>query len=130
MERRPTVDGQAGSDRSVGDIAASTARNTLRARLAEAVGLRRVGDYRGAAVVLRGAIADAEATLGAHAAELVVSLNELGLVGKYGGAFEAAERAYRRAMAIHQRHVPDDDDQTAVLPTIKVPDPRPLPRTH
>ena len=65
-------------------------------------GWREAGDYRRADQMARAGITAVEQTLGPTARELVVLLNELGIINKYRGQFREAERLYQRALAIHQ----------------------------
>lgn len=91
------------------------ARADLLSRLGDARRHRQDGDYAAAADVLRRAVADAEASLGPGAAECGLLLNELGIVGKYAGNFAEAETAYRRALAIMERHGTASADVAAIL---------------
>jgi tetratricopeptide (TPR) repeat protein len=85
-------------------------------QLAEARTRRTAGDYPAAAGCLRRAVAEVENALGPDAVELVVTLNELGIVSKYSGNFDDAERAYRRALLIREHHgLADNADVAAIL---------------
>jgi tetratricopeptide (TPR) repeat protein len=99
--------------------AASPDHTEARRRLVDstihAKSLRLAGDYPAAADVLRCAIDEAEPVLGPDAFELVVPLNELGLVGKASGEFTEAERVYVRALAIHDGHGRSNTTDTAVI---------------
>ncbi|MFC7247501.1 tetratricopeptide repeat protein [Catellatospora aurea] len=83
-----------------------TYRGELASRVARARALQKAGDYPAAAECLRQAITEGESWLGADAHELVVALNELGILCKYSGYFDEAEQVYRRALSIEEAQGP------------------------
>ena len=60
-------------------------------------------------------MADAEATLGPNHASMVPLLNGLGVVYKYTGRFDDAERVYRRALTLAEMLRPANTQQLADL---------------
>ncbi|MBO3749507.1 tetratricopeptide repeat protein [Streptosporangiaceae bacterium NEAU-GS5] len=71
----------------------------VRGRVTKARALRVAGDYRQAAARLREAIAQAEIALGSDAMDLVLPLNELGMVGK----LSEARAILIRVLAVYAR---------------------------
>ena len=70
--------------------------------------LRRQGQYAQAAAVIRRALTFAEQRFGAESLQTAWTLNELGMLGKYAGWFDAAEQCYHSALAIVEQHCGPD----------------------
>jgi tetratricopeptide (TPR) repeat protein len=66
--------------------------------------LRRQGQYSQAAAVIRRALTFAEQRFGAESLETAWTLNDLGMLGKYAGWFDAAAQCYHRALALVEQH--------------------------
>src|SRR5262249_28316623 len=62
--------------------------------------LRKQGRYAQAAAVIRRALTFAEQRFGAESLQTAWTLNDLGILGKFAGWFDAAEQCYHRALAI------------------------------
>jgi hypothetical protein len=71
-----------------------TARRRLGRAVVQARALCMAGSYRSAATCLQRAIARYEARPEVDPVGLGVALNEFGMIGKYSGDFDEAERAY------------------------------------
>jgi len=82
------------------------ARRRLGRAVVQARALRVAGSYRPAAKRLNKTIARYEARPEVDPIGLGVALNELGMIGKYSGHFDEAERAYLEALRLFKRCAP------------------------
>src|SRR6185295_13873745 len=97
----------------------ATANDESRARLHSLVErgsqLRESGRYKEAEPILNDALALAEEAFGPTSFETVVVLNQLGVLGKYDGNFDEAEKAYKRALRIMEQTSGFENEMSATL---------------
>jgi tetratricopeptide (TPR) repeat protein len=90
-----------------------TARRRLGRAVVQARALRMAGSYRSAGTCLQRAIARYEVRPEVDPVGLGVALNEFGMIGKYSGDFDEAERAYLGALRLFERCGPGGDSGRA-----------------
>ena len=90
-------------------------RIEVRALMYRAHGERLRGDYVAARATLERALATAETALGPDSQAMAEVLNAQGVLGKFSGEFDVAERAYARAARIvESRHGAEHRDMAAI----------------
>ena len=77
--------------------------------------LRMQGRYTEAESFIRRALDFAEQRLGAESLTVAWALNDLGMLGKFGGWFDLSEVCYRRALEILEKHFGQDSPELASL---------------